>query len=403
METASFHNKRNFRGGIMLNRTYAVVNLDAAAANMREIKKWLKGNTQIMAVVKADAYGHGVLPLSRVFLENGADRLAVAFVEEGIQLRNAGINVPIMLLGYTDAMQAEILLKYDIIPTVYDYQTAKAFSDASIQYKKKMKIHIKLDTGMTRIGFFCNTNKDIQEIKRQILEIAALPMLEIEGLFTHFTSADEPDEMNTREQFSLFCYVADELEKEGLHIPLKHVCNSAATFLYPEMHLDLVRPGIIQYGLSPSGYLAEKNLNIKPVMTLKTKVVRVQEVPAGTCVGYGNTFQAEKTMKIATLPIGYADGYFRAMSNKASVYVNKKICPVLGRICMDQCMIDVSNVNNISTGDSVTVFGEELSAHKLAETAGTISYELLCAVGKRVPRVYQQNNQVTEVANPLLF
>ncbi len=387
----------------MFDRTYAVVDLDAAAANMREIKKWVKGNTQIMAVVKADAYGHGVLPLSRVFLENGADRLAVAFIEEGIQLRNAGITAPILLLGYTDAIQAEILLKYDITPTVFDFKTAKAFSDAAIQYQKTMKIHIKLDTGMTRIGFFCNINKDIREIKRQILEIAALPMLEIEGLFTHFTSADEPDETYTREQFSLFCHVACELEKEGLHIPLKHVCNSAATFLHPEMHLDLVRPGIIQYGLPPSGFLAEKNLNIKPVMTLKTKVVRVQEVPAGTYVGYGNTFKTEKLTKIATLPIGYADGYFRAMSNKASVYVNKKNCPVLGRICMDQCMIDVSSVNNISTGDSVTVFGEELSAHNLAEIAGTISYELLCAVGKRVPRVYQQNNQVTEVANPLLF
>jgi len=387
----------------MLNRTFAVVDLDAAASNMKEIKKWVNTHTQIMAVVKADAYGHGVLPLSRVFLENGADRLAVAFIEEGIQLRNAGIKAPIMLLGYTDQSLADSLLEYDIIPTVFDYQTAKAFSNAAVSINKKIKIHIKLDTGMTRIGFFCNTNKDNQEIKRQILEISELPMLEIEGIFTHFSTADEYDEEYTRMQFSLFTDVVNELEQAGLHIPIKHVCNSAAAFLHPEMHLDMIRPGIIQYGMPPSGFLAEKNLKIKPVMTLKTKIARIQDVPANTYIGYGNTVKTEKKTKIATLPIGYADGYLRALSNKASVYVNKKNCPILGRICMDQCMIDVSDVNNINTGDFVTLFGPENSVHHLAEIAETISYELLCAVGKRVPRVYMQNNQVTEVVNPLLF
>lgn len=388
----------------MLDRTYAEIDLDAAAANMREIKKWVCGNTtQVMAVVKADAYGHGVLPMSKVFLENGADRLAVAFVDEGIQLRRSGITVPILLLGHTFGQDAWRLLEYDLTPTVFDYETAKIFSDAAVKKQKKMKIHVKLDTGMTRIGFFCNTNEDIQRIKRQILEIAALPMLETEGLFTHFSTADEPDDGYTKRQFSLFFQAAEELERGGLHIPVKHVCNSAGTFLHPEMHLDLVRPGIIQYGLPPSNYLAAQKLNVKPVMTLKTVVAQVKEVPAGTFVGYGNTFQTKKPTKIATLPIGYADGYFRAFSNKAVMYAGKTFCPVIGRICMDQCMIDVSDVNNISIGDSVTVFGAEFSARELADLAGTISYELLCAVGKRVPRVYQQNNQVTEVVNPLLL
>lgn len=387
----------------MLDRTFAVVDLDAAAFNMREISSWVNADTQIMAVVKADAYGHGVLPLSKVFLENGADRLAVAFIEEGIQLRKAGISAPIMLLGYTDRNLADSLLEYDIIPTVFDIETAKAFSAAAQKKRKKMKIHIKLDTGMTRIGFFCNINEDKQKVKQSILEIAKLPMLEIEGLFTHFSTADESEDCYTKMQFQLFTDVADELEKLGLHIPLKHVCNSAAAFLYPEMHLDMIRPGIIQYGMPPSDYLAEQKLNIKPVMTLKSKIARIQEVPAGTYLGYGNTFQTKKKSKIATIPIGYADGYLRTLSNRASVWVNEKFCPVLGRICMDQCMIDVTNVNNISAGDFVTVFGQENSVHELAKIADTISYELLCAVGKRVPRVYVQNNQVTEVVNPLLF
>ncbi len=387
----------------MLNRTYAVVDLDAAAFNMREIKNYLTGNTQIMAVVKADAYGHGVIPMSQVFLENGAERLAVAFIEEAIQIRNAGITAPVVLLGYTDGRQAEMLLNYDVIPTVFDYETAKAFSDCAVLNRKKMKIHLKLDTGMTRIGFFCNTNEDIREVKRQILKIASLPMLEIEGIFTHFTTADEPDDSYTEKQYSLFCRVTEELEREGLHIPLKHVCNSAATLLYPHMHLNLVRPGIIQYGMPPSDYIAKKGLNVKPVMSLKSKIVRIQQVPAGTCVGYGNTYISDKEMKIATIPIGYADGLFRGLSNCASVYAGEKFCSILGRICMDQCMIDVTSVNNISTGDEITVFGKENNAHELAKCAGTISYELLCAVGKRVPRVYIQNNQVIKATEPLLF
>ncbi|MDY4976336.1 MAG: alanine racemase [Clostridia bacterium] len=384
-------------------RTYAEIDLDAAASNMREIKKRVTGKTSIMAVVKADAYGHGVLPMSKIFLENGADRLAVAFVDEGIQLRRSGVTVPIMLLGYTCPGDADRLLDYDITPTVFDLETARNFSDAAVKKHKKMKIHIKLDTGMTRIGFFCNTNEDTEEIKRQILQIASLPMIEIEGLFTHFSTADEPDGTYTRRQFACFCEMAQKLEQAGLHIPLKHVCNSAGTFLYPEMHLDLVRPGIVLYGLPPSDYMAKQHLPLKPVMTVKTVITQVKEVPAGTFVGYGNTYQTKRAAKIATVPIGYADGYFRAFSNRAVMSVEKTFCPVIGRICMDQCMIDVSDVNNISEGDSVTVFGEQFSAHQLAALSETISYELLCAVGKRVPRVYKQNNQVTEVVNPLLF
>ena len=387
----------------MLNRTYAVVDLDAAAFNMREIKSHLTGNTQIMAVVKADAYGHGVIPLSRVFLVNGADRLAVAFIEDAIQIRNAGIGAPVVLLGYTDGSQAELLLNYDVIPTVYDYETAKLFSDCAVLNGKKMKIHLKLDTGMTRIGFFCNTNEDIREVKRQILRISSLPMLEVEGIFTHFTTADEADSDYTRKQYSLFCQVTEDLEQEGLHIPVKHVCNSAATLLYPDMHLDLVRPGIIQYGMPPSDFLEEKGVTVKPVMSLKSKIVRIQKVPAGTCVGYGNTFVSRKEMTIATIPIGYADGLLRNLSICANFCVGENFCSVLGRICMDQCMIDVTSVNNISTGDEITIFGTENSAHTLAKCAGTISYELLCAVGKRVPRVYLQNNQVVKTTEPLLF
>ncbi len=384
-------------------RTYAEIDLDAAASNMREIKKRVTGNTKIMAVVKADAYGHGVLPLSNIFLENGADRLAVAFVDEGIQLRRAGITVPILLLGHTCSDDAEQLLDYDITPTVFDIKTAQEFSGAAVKKQKKMKIHVKLDTGMTRIGFFCNINEDTEEIKRQILQISALPMLEIEGLFTHFSTADEQDDRYTKRQFTLFCQIAESLEQAGLHIPLKHVCNSAGTFLYPEMHLDLVRPGIVLYGLPPSDYMAKQQLCLKPVMTVKTVVSQVKGVPKGTFVGYGNTFQTKRPTKIATVPVGYADGYFRAFSNRAVMCVGKTFCPVVGRICMDQCMIDVSDVNNISAGDSVTVFGDAFSAYELAKLADTISYELLCAVGKRVPRVYKQNNQVTEVVNPLLF
>ncbi len=384
-------------------RTYAEIDLDAAAFNMRAVQKQVTGNAKIMAVVKADAYGHGVLPLSRVFLQNGADRLAVAFADEGVQLRQNGIEAPILLLGYTPGSSAEELLEYDLTPTVFDYQTAKEFSQAAVKMQKKMKIHIKLDTGMSRIGFFCNINEDTEQIKREILAIGSLPMLEIEGLFTHFTTADEADGTYTRRQFSLFCHMADAIEEAGLHIPVKHVCNSAAIFQYPEMHLDMVRPGIVLYGLPPSDYMAEQALHLKPVMTVKTAVALVKEVPAGTYVGYGNTFCTKQPAKLATVPIGYADGYVRALSNRAMMMAGDTLCPVVGKICMDQCMIDVSNVNNIHAGDLVTVFGQQYSAHQLAHLANTISYELLCAVGKRVPRVYRQNNQVKEVVNPLLL
>jgi len=384
-----------------MNRAWAEINLDNIACNVQEIRKITNKKAEIMGVVKADAYGHGVMEVVQTLLDNGVTRLAVAMLDEAIQLRMLGVDVPILILGYTDPVNAEDIIKNDITQTVFSYDFAKVLSDAAVKLGKSVKIHIKIDTGMTRIGF---TPGD--SAIKSIIEISKLPGIIIEGLFTHFASADEIDKSYTYMQFEKFMNLCGALDDADVHIPVKHVCNSAAIIEFPEMHLDLVRPGIMLYGLYPSDDVDKDRISLKPAMTLKANVIQVKEVSKGTCISYGRSFVTNRTSKIATVPIGYADGYTRLLSNRGKVLVNGQLAPIVGRICMDQCMVDVSDLEGeIKVGDEVVLFGKqgnkEIKVEDIASSIGTINYEVVSLIGRRIPRVYIKGGKVKNVLDYL--
>lgn len=381
----------------IMRPVWAEIDLDKVAYNMKNIKK-LVGDKEVIAVVKADCYGHGADDLAPVFLENGASRLAVAILTEGIELRKKNITVPIMILGYTPLELSEELINNDIEQTVYDLEYAKKLSNIAEKLGKKAKIHIALDTGMGRIGFIPN-----EESIRAVEKIASLKGIEIIGIFTHFSTADEYDKTYTNEQFKKIKDFIAELEKRGVNIPLKHASNSGAIMEMPETYLDAVRAGIILYGYYPSNEVDKNKLDIKPILTLKTTVSHVKEVEEGTSISYGRTFITKRKSKIATIPIGYADGYSRLLSGKAKVIINGKFAPVVGRICMDQCMIDVTDIGEVKVGDEVILLGEEgslkFNADDFAEIMGTINYEITCMLKQRIPRVYIKEGKVVSVKN----
>ncbi len=384
------------------NRAWAEVNLDNIAHNVKEIRRITNKNAEIMGVVKADAYGHGVMEVANTLLNNGVTRLAVSMLDEAIQLRKSGFKVPILILSYTDPRRADEIVNYDVTQTVFSHDLAQALSDASLRNKKNVKIHIKIDTGMTRVGFM----PGYSAIKN-VTEIGKLPGLIIEGLFTHFASADETDRSYTYMQFERFMSICSELNRIGLYIPVKHVANSAGIIEYPEMHLDMVRPGIILYGLYPSNEVNRDKIDLKPAMSLKANVILVKDVEKNTCISYGRIFTTKRESKIATIPIGYADGYTRLLNGKARVLINGEFAPVVGKICMDQCMVDVTDMKNpVRVGDEVVLFGKqgdcEMSVDELAASIGTINYEITCIVGKRIPRVYLQGGHVCNVLNYLI-
>lgn len=386
----------------MENRTWAEVDLDAIAHNMREIRRITDKNAQIMAVVKADAYGHGFMETAKTLLENGADRLAVAVLQEGKQLRSRGVTVPILILGASGPEDAEDLINFDITPNVFDYEFAKALSYEAEKKEKVTKIHIKLDTGMSRIGFVVDDG-DHEEIVDEIIKVSKLPYIEIEGIFSHFSTSDEENREYTELQFKRFMQVVDALEQRGLHIPIKHICNSAGIMMYPEMHLDMVRPGVILYGMYPSDEVDKTRLNLIPAMTLKSRITLVKDVEPGRGVSYGKEYITDRTTKIATVPIGYADGYLRKIAKKGRMLVHGVKVPIIGRICMDQCMIDVTNVHNIDKGDEAVIFGKEgITIDDVAEWLETINYEVACVIGKRIPRIYTRNGRAVKVLNYLL-
>ena len=381
----------------IMRPVWAEIDLDKAAYNMKNIKK-IVGDKEVIAVVKADCYGHGADDLAPVFLENGASRLAVAILTEGIELRKKNITAPIMILGFTPLELSEELINNDIEQTVYDLEYAKKLSSLAEKFGKKAKIHIALDTGMGRIGFIPN-EKSIEDV----VEIASLKGIEIIGIFTHFSTADEYDKTYTNEQFKKIKDFIAELEKRNINIPLKHVSNSGAIMDMPETYLDAVRAGIILYGYYPSNEVNKEKLDIKPILTLKTTISHVKEVEEGTSISYGRTFITKKKSKIATIPIGYADGYSRLLSGKAKVIINGKFAPVVGRICMDQCMIDVTDIGEVKVGDEVILLGEEgnlkFNADDFAEIMGTINYEITCMLKQRIPRVYIKEGKVVSVRN----
>lgn len=383
----------------ILRPVYAEIDLDAIAYNMKNIKS-LANDKEVIAVVKADCYGHGSLDVVPTLLENGASRLAVAVLTEGIELRNNNINAPILILGYTPLYLGEELIKYDFEQTVYDLDYAKELSKIALTLNKKAKIHIAIDTGMGRIGFLPN-EKAVQDIST----IYSLKGLDILGIFTHFSTSDEKDKKYTNKQFKQFTDFTAKLSALGIDIPLKHASNSGAIMDMPETYLDAVRAGIILYGYYPSNEIKKENLSIRPALTLKASITRVQEMDKDMYISYGNTFKTKRKSLIATLPIGYADGYSRLLAKSANVIINGKFAPIVGRICMDQCMIDVTDIGNVKVGDEVMLLGEQgnlkFNADNLAEIMGTINYEILCMLKYRIPRVYIKNGEIFNVRNYL--
>ena len=381
----------------IMRPVWAEIDLDILANNMKNIKK-LAGNKEVMAVVKADAYGHGALDVAPCLLENGASRLAVAMLTEAIELRNNNITAPIMILGYTPLYLGEDLINYDIEQTIYDLDYAKELSALAKSLNKKAKVHIALDTGMGRIGFLPS-----DESFNAICEICALDGLDVIGIFTHFSSSDEADKEYTQYQFNQIYDFISKLEKQGINIPLKHASNSAAIIDLPNTYLDAVRAGIILYGYYPSNEVKKENLSIKPALTLKARIAHVKELESGMYISYNRTFKTSRKSKIATIPIGYADGYIRTLKHDAKVIVNGQLAPIVGNICMDQFMIDVTDIDDVKSGDEVILLGEsngiKFNADDLAKCMDSINYEVLCLLKKRVPRAYIKNGKIIHVKN----
>ncbi|MCD8216333.1 MAG: alanine racemase [Clostridiales bacterium] len=377
-------------------RVTAEINLDNLAYNIRNIKN-RAGNKKVLAVVKADAYGHGAVEAAKVCLFNGAEYLAVANCDEGVNLRANNITAPILILGYTFSGNLKTVIKNNIAQTVYSRETADEISREALSLNMTCKIHIKIDTGMGRLGFLPN-EKSIEEI----MYISRLPGIFIEGIFTHFAEADSADKNYTLLQAERFAYVCNALEERGLKL-IRHCANSAAILdMLPGLGCDMVRAGIILYGCYPSEEVS-RSVDIKPVMSLKARIAYVKTLTAGSPVSYGRTFTAKRDMRVATVPVGYADGYMRCLSNKARVIVKGAYAPVIGRVCMDQFMIDVSEIPSVEMGDQVILLGEEaglkIDADELARLANTISYEVLCAVSKRVPRLYIKEGKPVKTIN----
>lgn len=384
---------------VNIRPVWAEVNLDNIINNIKEIKKNINGE-EIIAVVKANAYGHGAVDVAPVLIENGADRLAVAMLSEALELREAGIKVPILILGYTDVAFSEMLINNDIEQTVYSLDYAKELSKKAEALGKVAKIHIAVDTGMGRIGFLPN-EKSVEEV----VEISKLSNLRITGIFTHFSNADEQDKSYAHNQIEKFNSFINEIEKREVNLGLKHISNSASIIDIEDAHYNAIRPGIILYGYYPSDYINKDKLKLMPALSLKCQVIHVKELPKGEYIGYGRKFRTERDSVIATLPIGYADGYIRGLYEKAHVIINGKLAPVVGKICMDQCMVDVTDIGPVKVGDEVVLLGEDNgvknNADDMAKMLDTINYEILCMIGRRVPRIYIKDGKMVNVRNYL--
>lgn len=386
----------------MVKRTWAEISLNAIEHNYNVIRNKVADDTKVCCVIKADGYGHGAVELSQVYEKLGADFFAVSNIDEGIEIRKSGSKLPIVILGYTPVSEAENLAEYDISQAVFSLEYAKELSEKCVEEDCICKMHIKVDSGMSRIGFMCQEFPRDEYSIEEICETCCLPNLEVEGLFTHFCVSDEDAEGRefTNKQYENFIHVRDSLKKRGVDISVVHCSNSGAIEDYPETCCDMVRAGIILYGLAPSSKLADR-LDLVPAMTLKTVVAFVKEVQKGATISYGRTFTADRKMKIATVPIGYADGFIRQNAKDGYMMVNGKKAKIVGRICMDQTMLDVTNIEDVKTGDEVVVFGTgengEPTADSLAENTGTINYETVCLVGKRVPRIYIKDGKIENV------
>ncbi len=382
-----------------LRRTWAEIDLDALAHNYRALRARMGEQSRFLGVVKADAYGHGAVEVSRTLEELGAEYLAVSNLDEALELRQGGVSLPILQLGLTPADQTAQAIACRVTQAVWSESAALAFSREAQRAGGTLKIHIKLDTGMSRLGFPCDGGSfdaSLEAIRR----VCALPGLKAEGIFTHFAVSDEADEDSrayTLRQYRQFTAMTESLAGKGLAFAIRHCANSGAAAGYPQFACDMFRPGIVSYGI---GHQAE-DLGLRPVMTLKTVVGAVRELPEDTAVSYGCTFRTSRPSRIGVLPIGYADGLHRTLSNRWQVWTPWGTAPIVGRICMDMCMADLTGLPQVREGGEVEVYGIHNSVNDAARLAGTISYELTCAVSRRVPRVYFRSGR--EVARELLL
>ena len=378
-----------------LRRTWAEINLNAIAYNYKEIRKKIGSDVKFLGVVKADAYGHGSIQVGKLLQELGADYLAVSSADEALELRVNGITMPILILGHTPKEQVSRLIEYNITQAITCKAKADEYSAEAVRCGGTLKVHIKVDTGMSRLGYLCD-NANFETGVNGITEACNMPGLFAEGIFTHFAVADEIGDKcdnYTQHQFELFTKVISAVEDRLDHkFAIRHCANTGAVARFPETYLDMVRPGLLLYGY---GEFA-KEMGLKPAMTLKTTISTIKIYPEGTAISYGGTYVTEKTTRIGVLPYGYADGFLRSLSNKCYLYTKEGPAKLRGKICMDMCMIDITDMPTVDVGSEVEIFGEKNSIDNLAELAGTIPYELTCAVSKRVPRVYYRDGQIIE-------
>ena len=377
-----------------LRRTWTEIDLDHLLYNYHALRERVGEHVKFLGVVKADAYGHGAVQVARTLEEAGADYLAVSSLDEARELRGHGVEMPILILGHTPPEQVSELIRLHITQAVSAEAKAEEYSAEAVRCGGTLKIHIKVDTGMSRLGFLC-AGEHFEGGVARIAHSCALPGLEAEGIFTHFAVSDELGEENetyTRQQFDLFCRVIEALKAQGRTFALRHCANSGAVTYYPEMWLDMVRPGILLYGLTE---MAEE-LGLKSVMRLMTCVSTIKTYEAGTTISYGRLYKTERRTRVGVLPIGYADGFFRSFSNCLQVVTEDGPAPILGRICMDMCMVDLTNCPHVNVGAAVEIFGGKNSVNTLAKLAGTIPYEIVCAVSKRVPRVYYRGGKAVD-------
>jgi alanine racemase len=361
-------------------KTVAEIDLNALSHNLEIVKKKTK-NRAILAVVKADAYGHGLIDVAKHLLKSGASMLGVAFVEEAVTLRESRIRAPILV--FFDPHSIDHFFKHNLTPVIYDFKSAKAFSDKAYKYNRKIAVHIKVDTGMGRVGL------RFESALSEILKIAEMKNLQLEGVMSHLSDADLKDKDFTAVQHKRFVELIKALKKKKLHFKYSHIANSAATLRFPQLYLDMVRPGIMLYGYGP-----ERKKYLKPVLSLKSKIIFIKKVPPGTPISYGRTFITKRKSTIATIPIGYADGYNRKLSNNGEVLINGTLAPVVGRVCMDTIMVDVTNISRAQENTEVVLIGkqgiEKITAQDIADRVGTIPYEVLTSIGQRVKRIYRR-------------
>ena len=378
-----------------LRRTWAEIKLDSIAYNYKKIREKIGPDVKFLGVVKADAYGHGSIQVSKLLQDLGADYLAVSSADEALELRVNGINMPILILGHTPKEQVGRLIEYNITQAITCKAKADDYSEEAVKCGGKLKVHIKVDTGMSRLGYLCD-NDYFDTGVDGIVEACNMPGLDAEGIFTHFAEADEFGEENdayTKHQFELFTGVISSVEEKlGRKFAIRHCANTGAVARFKDTYLDMVRPGLLLYGY---GEFA-REMGLKPAMTMKTTVSTIKIYPKGTAISYGGVYVTDKTTRIGVLPYGYADGFLRSLSNKCSLYTKEGPAKLRGKICMDMCMIDITDMPTVDVGSEVEIFGEKNSIDELASIAGTIPYELTCAVSKRVPRVYYRDGQIIE-------